>query len=208
MSRRGAETKADPAYWQAFAELMSRIEAALGSYKGPAIPVYVAGGAASHLYTGSHLSADVDATLGRRLLLPDDLQVMYRTGDGKHRTLYFDRQYNDTLGLLHEDAHADSVWIDVPGVNRKRLEVRLLSPTDLAVSKLARFADPDREDIKALARAGLLSSRDLRKRALEALAGYVGRVNDVRISIDQACRMVEASSTRRASRRRSPGSSA
>jgi hypothetical protein len=191
MSRQRVEIKADPAYWRAFAELMSRIEAALGNYKGPPVRVYVAGGAASHIYTGSRLSADVDATLGRRLLLPDDLQVMYKSEDGKHHTLYFDRQYNDTLGLMHEDAHEDSLAIDVPGVNRKRLDVRVLSPVDLAVSKLARYADPDQEDIKALARAGLLDSRELRRRAEEALAGYIGRVKDVGISIDQACRMVD-----------------
>ena len=191
MSRQRIEIKADPAYWRAFAELMSRIEAALGNYKGPPVPVYIAGGAASHIYTGSRLSADIDATLGRRLLLPDDLQVMYKAEDGKHRTLYFDRQYNDTLGLMHEDAHADSVSIDVPGVNRKRLDVRVLSPVDLAVSKLARYADPDQEDIKALARAGLLDSTELRRRAEEALVGYIGRLNDVHISIDQACRMVD-----------------
>jgi hypothetical protein len=191
MSPRCVEIMADPAYWQAFAELMSRIEAALGDYKGPPVPVYIAGGAAAHLYTGSRLSADVDATIGRRLLLPDDLQVMYRARDGKHRTLYFDRQYNDTLGLMHDDARADSVSIDVPKVKRRRLDVRLLSPVDLAVSKLARFADPDQEDIRALARSGLLSAKALRTRAEEALVGYIGRVNDVRISMDKACRMVE-----------------
>ena len=191
MSRRRVEIRANPAYWRAFSELMSRIEASLGTYKGPAVPVYIAGGAASHIYTGSRLSADIDATLGRRLLLPDDLQVMYKSDDGKHRTLYFDRQYNDTLGLMHEDAHADSEPIEVPGVNRKRLDLRVLSPVDLAVSKLARFADPDREDIKALARAGLLDSGQLRQRAEEALAGYIGRLNDVRTSIDRACRMVD-----------------
>lgn len=192
MSRQRIEIRADPAYWHAFAELMSRIEAALGNYKGPPVPVYVAGGAASHIYTGSRLSADIDATLGRRLLLPDDLQVMYKSEDGKHHTLYFDRQYNDTLGLMHEDAHADSVPIEVPGVNRKRLDVRVLSPVDLAVSKLARYAKPDQEDIKALARAGLLDSKELRRRAEEALVWSIGRLNDVRISIDQACRMVDA----------------
>lgn len=191
MNTRRVQTKADPAYWEAFAELMSRIEAALGAYQGPAVPVYVAGGAASHIYTGARLSADVDATLGRRLLLPDDLQVMYRAADGKHRTLYFDRQYNDTLGLMHEDAHADSVPIDVPRIDRDRLDVRLLSPLDLAVSKLSRFAEPDQGDIRALAREGLLDSKKLRKRAEEALKGYIGRVDDVRISLDKACRMVD-----------------
>ena len=191
MSRKSIQINADPGYWQAFAELMSRIEAGLGDYKGHAVPVYIAGGAASHIYTGSRLSADVDATLGRRLLLPNDLEVMYKSQDGKRRTLYFDRQYNDTLGLMHEDAHSDSVPIDVPGVNRKRLDVRILSPVDLAVSKLARYASADQEDIRGLARAGLLESGELRKRAEEALTGYIGRVNDVRISIDHACRMVD-----------------
>lgn len=116
---------------------------------------------------------------------------MYRSADGRLRTLYFDRQYNDTLGLMHENAHRDSVPIDVPGVDPKRLRVRVLAPVDLAVSKLARFADPDREDIAALARAGLLSAGDLRKRANDALAGYVGRLAEVRISIDLACRLIE-----------------
>ena len=202
MKPRPIELKADPAYWKAFAELMSRIGASLGDYKGKAVPIYVAGGAASHIYTGTRLSHDIDATLGRRLLLPDDLQVMYKGEDGKHHTLYFDRNYNDTLGLLHENAHADSVPIDVPGVDRKRLDVRLLSPVDLAVSKLARFGEPDQQDIKALARAGLLESRALRGRAEEALGACIGRVNDVRISIDQACRMVdEIAGTRRARKR-------
>ena len=48
--------------------------------------------------------------------VPDDLQVMYKARDGKVRTLYFDRQYNETLGLLHEDAHRDSAALEVPGV--------------------------------------------------------------------------------------------
>jgi hypothetical protein len=185
------DLRADPEYWKAFAVLMARIEAALGDFSGPPVPVYVAGGAASHIYTGARFSHDVDATLGRRLLLPRNLEVMYRGTDGKVRTLYFDRQHNDTLGLMHEDAYRDSVPIDVPGVDPKRLQVRVVTPVDLAVSKLVRFADPDREDIKALARAGLLSAEDLRERAEDALAGYIGRVSDVRISIDLACRLIE-----------------
>lgn len=197
MSRARVEIRADPGYWHAFAELMSRIEAALGDYRGPPVPVYVAGGAAAHIYTGSRLSADIDAAFGRRLLLPDDLQVMYKAGDGTQRTVYFDRHYNDTLGLMHEDAHADSASIEVPGINRKRLDVRILSPVDLAVSKLARYAQPDREDIKALAAAGLLDPAKLRRRAEEALAGYIGRANDVRISIDHACRAVDEITRRR-----------
>ncbi len=171
---------------------MSRIEASLGDYKGPPIPVYVAGGAATHIYTGSRFSGDIDAVLGRRLLLPQNLEAMYRDSAGKLRLVYFDRQYNDTPGLMHEDTHDDSVPIEVPGVNGKRLAVRVLSPVDLAVSKLARFAEPDQEDIKALARFGLLDAKALRRRAEEALSGYtIGNLTFVRISIDQACKIVD-----------------
>ena len=196
------ELRADPEYWKAFAQLMARIEAALGDYSGPPVPVYVAGGAASHIYTGARFSHDIDAAIGCRLLLPRNLEVMYRDADGRLRTLYFDRQYNDTLGLMHQDARRDSVPIDVPGVDPKRLQVRVLAPVDLAVSKLARFADPDREDIVALAHAGLLTAGDLRQRAKDALAGYLGRVSDLRISLDLACRLIEdARRPRRAKKR-------
>ena len=106
---------------------------------------------------------------------------MYRDAGGSLRTLYFDRQYNDTLGLMHPDAQRDSLPIDVPGVDPKRLRVRVLAPVDLAVSKLARFADPDRADIQALARAGLLSAGDLRKRAERAGAGAPAASVELRV---------------------------
>jgi hypothetical protein len=77
-------------------------------------------------------------------------------------------------------------------VDAKRLTVKLLTPLDLAVSKLARFNDQDQEDIRALARAGLLSGDALRRRAEEALPDYVGNLTRVRGSINAASRMVAA----------------
>ncbi len=134
------------------------------------------------------------------MILPSNLDAMFRDGSGKMRMVYFDRQYNDSLGLLHENAHADSVPIEVPGVNARRLEVRLLSPVDLAVSKLVRFAEPDREDIKSLAKLGLVDAAELGERAEDALGAYtIGNQNFVRISIDQACKMVDKTARSRRS---------
>ncbi len=84
----------------------------------------------------------------------------------------------------------DSVSICLNGVDTKKLDVRLLSPLDVAVSKLARFENHDRTDILALAEAGLITERQLRRRAEEALAGYVGNVAGVRVSLDLACTLV------------------
>jgi len=55
-----------------------------------------------------------------------------------------------------------------------QIRVHVLSPVDLAVSKIARFADNDKEDIAALVRLGLTSADEIERRATSALAGYIG----------------------------------
>ena len=186
--------KAQDAFLNAFAEVLSRIQQALKGSRPDVFPIqmYVAGGAALHLLTGARVSADVDAVFSKRVLLDEEIEVSYRDPDGRARLLYLDRNYNDTLGLLHEDAHKDARPIDIPGIDKKLIDVRVLAPIDLAVSKLSRFVDQDREDILLLAREGLIDSASLRKRAEQALGGYVGELNSVRNSIDIACRLIES----------------
>jgi hypothetical protein len=188
--------KLDPrdAYQRALAEVLSRVEKSLHGAPAGAFPVrmYIAGGAALHLFTGARVTQDVDATFSRRMVLGEDIEVSYRDADGRARLMYLDRNYNDSLGLLHENAYRDSTPIAVPGVDAGRLEVRVLAPVDLAVSKLARLTDVDRSDIEILARKGLIDSARVRKRAEEALAGYVGDLAAVRASIEIACRLVDA----------------
>jgi hypothetical protein len=181
-----------PEFLAAFREVAARIAGTLGDLPKRALPVkmYVAGGAALHLYTGQRLSDDIDASFSHRIALPDDLEVAYRGADGTAQLLYFARQYNDTLGLLHEDAYDDSQPLTLDGIDAAVLDVRLLTPLDLAVSKLGRFADQDRDDILALARLKLIASAALRKRATDALSGYVGDIARVQGSIEIACRIL------------------
>ena len=190
--------KAHDAYLKAFTEVLSRIQQALKGARPDVFPIrmYVAGGAALHLLTGARVSEDVDAVFSKRVLLNEEIEVSYRDPDGRARLLYLDRNYNDTLGLLHEDAHKDSQSFAFPGIDRKLIDVRVLAPIDLAVSKLSRFADQDREDILLLAREGLIDSASLRRRAEEALTGYVGDLNSVRNSIAIACRLIESAQPR------------
>ena len=152
--------------------------------------MYVAGGAALHLYTGERVSRDIDATFSHRIALPENLEVAYRDADGAARLLYFDRQYSDTLGLLHEDAYEDSVAVALEGVDSTTLQVRLLSALDLAVSKLGRFSSQDQEDIQSLARHKLVNSAALRRRGEDALRGYVGDTARVQGAIEVAVRVV------------------
>lgn len=193
------DSKARADYVEAFRQVVSRIEAALSQAPESTLPIrmYVAGGAALHFYTGERVSRDVDAVFSRRIALPDDLDIAYRDADGAARLLYFDRQYSDSLSLMHEDAHDDSIQLQLEGIDAGVLDVRLLAPLDLAVSKISRFAERDRNDIAGLARHRHIGSAGLRQRAHEALAGYVGSIDRVRGSIESACRIVQDIETRR-----------
>lgn len=177
----------DPNYVRAFREIVARIGRAA---RDQPLRMYVAGGAAVHFYTGARISEDIDATFSRRILPGDHLEVSYTDGAGSPRLLYFDTQYNETFALVHPDAHDDSIALDLPGLAREPVDVRLFSPLDLAVSKLARFAEHDQDDIRALARAGLLRAAGLRRRAGEALGDYVGDARRIGTSIRLACEIV------------------
>lgn len=183
---------ARPEYIAAFREIVNRIAGPLARLPKREFPIrmYVAGGAALHMYTGERVSRDIDATFSRRIALPENLEAAYRDADGAARLLYFDRQYNDTFGLAHQDAQDDSVQLSIEGIDAAILEVRLLSALDLAVSKLGRFSGQDREDIASLARHKLISSVEVRRRGEEALAGYVGDTTRVQGSIELAVRII------------------
>jgi hypothetical protein len=160
--------------------------------------IAISGGAAMHFYTGERYSNDIDAKIMARVMLdPGELQVAFRGEDGHARLLYFDTQYNDSFALLHQNAYGDALPISVEGVDPRRLGIRLLTPLDLAVSKLSRFSEQDQDDIRALARTRLIDAAVLRRRAEAALPDYVGNLDRIRNSIDLACRLVEAASRKR-----------
>lgn len=193
MSARHPPLQPDPAWLQAFATLMSRIDVALGPAR-PKKPVVVciAGGAAMHFYTGERYSRDVDAKIFARLMIdPQQLQVAYQGNDGRARLLYFDTQYNDSFALLHHAAYDDARPVSIDGIAARRLDIRLLTPVDLAVSKLSRFSEQDQDDIRALARHGLVTAAALRRRAEAALPDYVGNLGRIRNSITIACELVD-----------------
>lgn len=193
MTARHPPLRPDPAWLQAFATLMSRIDAALGPAR-PKKPVVVciAGGAAMHFYTGERYSRDVDARIFARLMIdPQQLQVAYQGNDGRARLLYFDTQYNDSFALLHHAAYDGARPVGIDGIAARRLDIRLLTPVDLAVSKLSRFSEQDQDDIRALARHGLLTAAALRRRAEAALQDYVGNLERVRNSIAIACALID-----------------
>jgi hypothetical protein len=182
--------RADPAYVQAFRTLVRRLLRSAKTGSREPIVMYLAGGSAMHFYTGARMTDDVDAVFNRKLLVPADLAVIYRDAEGTARSVFFDTNYNESYALLHEDAHDDAVRLPLKGIESARIFV--LQPVDLALSKLARFSEIDREDILELARNRLITAQALRERAEAALPYYVGNPIPVRTSIDLACRDIAA----------------
>lgn len=159
-------------------ELFKQLEQRL-SLRQP-LTVYLAGGMAVHLYTASRVTTDVDAEFAGRVLLPQDVLVDVVLEDGTPQVIYLDTNYNPTFALMHEDYQEDSIPVDL-GLDL--IQVRVLSPVDLAVSKIARLADNDREDIRALVAAGLTSADEIEERATSALGGYVGGLEMLRLNL-------------------------
>ena len=192
------ESPARPEYVDAFIEITRRISDSLRSLPKKALPVhmYVAGGAALHFYTGERVTQDIDAAFSKRIALPDKLEVSYRDADGAAQLLYLDRQYSVTLALIHEHAYSDSEPLALPGLEPEVLDVRLLTPMDLAVTKIGRLTSQDRDDIAALARRGLVHSALLRTRAKEAVRNFIGDTTRLRGNIETACRIVADVETR------------
>lgn len=177
----------------ALAEMVDKIDAVLRSfnYRGEPVIMTLAGGMAVNYYCGVRYTEDVDASFSKKILLPyEDLVVHYRKEDGDDAYIYFDTNYSPALALMHED-YADDL-VDYPEINRKERLVKLflLSPIDLAISKIARFSDQDVEDILALAGRRYFSAEALKERANEALGYYIGNIGPVKNSIDIVCRKV------------------
>jgi hypothetical protein len=171
-------------------ELFKQLEERL-SLRSP-INVYLAGGMAVHLYTACRVTTDVDAEFGSRVFIPSDLIVDVTLEDGTRQSVYFDTNYNSSFALMHEDYLDDAIALDL-GMAHIRLHV--LSPLDLAVSKIARFADNDKEDIAELVRLKLTTADAIEQRATSALGGYVGGLAMLRLNLQDAvalARQVEA----------------
>lgn len=147
------------------------------------LKVYLAGGMAVHLYTAQRVTTDVDAEFGARLILPNDLIVPVQLEDGSEQVVYLDTNYNSTFALMHENYLDDAIALDL-GLAHIRLFV--LAPVDLAVSKIARFAENDQEDIAALVRLGLTNAAEIEERATSAMVAYIGSLTMLKLNLRDA----------------------
>ena len=166
---------------QGLRELLKQLEERLSLAKP--LTMYLAGGMAVHLYTSARVTTDVDAEYSARVHIPDDVMVTINLEDGTPQVIYLDKNYNSAFALMHEDYRDDSIPVDL---GLKHVVVRVLQPVDLAVSKIARLAENDREDIASLVRLGLTNANQIEQRASAAIAGFVGGQSSLLVNLKDA----------------------
>ena len=180
--------KAFPELVQALGIMLDQMDASLRAdrYRGEPVRMYLAGGVAVNYYCGTRYTEDVDASFSRRFVVPE-IVVPYRRRDGAETFIYFDHNYNTSFALLHDDFEDRTREWEGIGNERRLVQLRVLSPLDLAVSKLAHFSDQDREDIAALAADGHFTAGDLRTHALAAMGNTLGDKRPLLTSLDLIC---------------------
>lgn len=178
------------AYWHAVERIVTIIANELPELKEPILCI-LAGGSAVHYYVNSRVSHDVDIEFTRRILLPNDVVVSWTDDNGNLEHLSLDRNYTSALGLMHPDYIDDSVEIRC---FESKLLLKVLSPVDLAVSKISRFQDNDQSDITLLSKFGLIDEDEFRDRAEEALTYYIFQKNFIDANLSKACQIIKENS--------------
>lgn len=142
--------------------MMDIISEKIPSNMSSPVKAYITGGSAVHFYTGSRVSDDVDLILSHSVRIPQDLSVVWLDENQTIHQVSYDYNYNPTLGLLHEDFEDRAKLIKI--IDNK-FEIYLLSPIDLIITKISRYASNDEDDIE-----NIIESCDIDKKLLEELA--------------------------------------
>ncbi len=160
-------------YAAAVLEIFKRISAHNSEhYPVKAAAIYLAGGAAVHFYVNARVSDDIDAIMEPyRPAIPADLEVVWKNEEGELKALSFDYLYNPMFGLLDEGYQERAYhWKDIDD----NVNLYVLHPIDLVITKLVRYSDSDIADIEALIRLESFDIDTFERLALKALSESAG----------------------------------
>jgi hypothetical protein len=116
-------------------------------------------------------TADIDFLAVIAQSPEDRIEALAGMGSKLHRKY---RLYMQYVGIATPPAdYAARMTRMFPSAPWERLSLFALDATDIALSKLERNAERDREDVVRLARAGLIEPRVLRQRYVEELRPYL-----------------------------------
>ena len=159
------------------------------------IKAYIFGGCAMHILTNSRGSGDIDVEFSaaphvKSSELKFNVSPIVYTTQGTKLRLLYDQTFTPVLGPLHEDYQEDAIKI-ATRMPHSPLLLYVVTPADLAVSKLGRFGERDIEDILTLIKLRKLTIDEFLLRATEAVKYYVGNTSTVGSNIGHIQRRAE-----------------
>ena len=173
-------------------EHLSELARRLGQLAEP-VQAWLAGGFAVHYYTRHRVSRDVDIKWSHRILIPPDMQAFEIDMPGSAagtQIVVMDGGFADVFGSFPPEWEERSQEVH----RFDNMVLHVIDPVDLAVSKVARFSERDREDIRELAERGLIDPDTFAKRADAALDYYIGDLTFVRHNLADAREIISTSS--------------
>jgi len=115
--------------------------------------------------------------------------VLWQNEHGEFEELAYYYTYSPTLGLMHEDYDRRAIFkFSV----ENKLNVYILDPVDLMISKLSRFGEQDQEDIKRIIQNDLVNKTEFEKLATDAInIASTGRLETLKLHLELALDMFE-----------------
>jgi hypothetical protein len=142
-----------------------------GLLKGPVALRCLGGFVVAQQYGVSRETSDIDFLDVFTQSPDDDVEGLAGRGSRLHRKY---RLYTQYVGIVTPPAdYATRLTPMFPSAPWQRLKLFALDATDIALSKLERNAERDREDVLRLARAGFIDPQVLKTRYYEELRPYL-----------------------------------
>lgn len=133
-----------------------------------------------NIYTGDKLATSIDVSYSERMMIPENLVSSIKGIDGLDSMLRFNVYHNQMLAVARMHAFRDAIAVNF---GLKMIQLMVLTPVDLAVSKLGRLSETDLEDGCSLARAGLVTAVQVLARGEEAFSDYVCDTKDLQANL-------------------------
>lgn len=131
-------------------------------------PIYIIGGMAVNFYTGERTTYDVDIIFPFKIIHFITNDIIENYGEFN---LFFDIYNNPNLYLLHKNYQNDAILIDYKNNDEYLVKIKpyVVSPSDLAITKILRLSKNDIQDIINLYKRDFFTIDDIKNKAMEII---------------------------------------
>lgn len=180
-----------PTLEPALRDWLGRVAEHLGDTQGD-VRANLVGDLAYRLWTGDAREVDARIEWSKRIALPPWLMhFLLPAAGGAPGEARIEHGFSECQGCYAEDWHMRAVPLERIG----SLDIRVISPLDLAVSKVIWFEARDRADVVELCRRGLVVPDIFEERAHAALPRYVGGEALYGLQLKEAIQIVRDEAT-------------